>query len=60
MMRDVPREAGLGSAVLRSHAGDANHGDDVEGHGDVLLLMGVFAIEGVGGAVIPGAFHAAP
>jgi hypothetical protein len=50
---NVSRETGLRSAVLGSHAGDANHGDDVESHEDVLLLRGVFAVEGVWEAVIP-------
>jgi hypothetical protein len=55
--RDVSREAGLRSAVLGRHAGDANHGDDVESHGDGLRLRGVFALESVWGAVTPDVFH---
>jgi hypothetical protein len=55
--RDVSGKPWLRSAISRTHAGDANHGDDVESHGWVFLLRRVFAIEDVRGAVIPVAFH---
>src|ERR1700677_5228498 len=55
--RDVSGKPWLRSAISRTHAGDANHGDDVESHRRVFLLRRVFAIEDVRGAVIPVAFH---
>jgi hypothetical protein len=37
----VSREPRHWRAILRLHAGYANHGDDVESHGVVLLLRGL-------------------